>query len=379
MPLYLHKSMFGDVELKRTTVQMFGYGNSPVTNLGACTIAIHTGNSQQPQIATCQVTDTRGYLILGRETAQKVGYIDFPEVIPPCLQNVPLIHTSVNALRSSSDETKVPTCKVLDDAVILNGKRHCLPITKDYVLSEFRDVFEGIERLPGGPYHIQLRPDAQPVQHPPRAVPEKKKAAYKDELERLSSLEITEPVEGHTDWINSIVPVAKPDGSIRLCLDPKDLNRCLKRNQYYTKTIDEVCAELYGSKYFTLVDAKSGYWMVELDFESSLLATFNTPWGKYKLLRLPFGLKVSADVFQERLNAVLKEVDGIAACADDILARGTDSKEHDVNVLRLLETARANGIRFNPKKLQFKTTKCEFFGQALTPVGRSHKTDASAK
>ena len=369
MPLYLHKSMFGDAELMPTTVQIFGYGNSPVTNLGACTIAIHTGNSQQPQIATCQVTDTRGYLILGRETAQKVGYIDFPEVIPPCLQNVPLIHTSVNALRSSSDETKVPTCKVLDDAVILNGKRHCLPITKDYVLSEFRDVFEGIGRLPGGPYHIQLRPDAQPVQHPPRAVPEKKKAAYKDELERLSSLGIIEPVEGHTDWINSIVPVAKPDGSIRLCLDPKDLNRCLKRNQYYTKTIDEVCAELYGSKYFTLVDAKSGYWMVELDSESSLLTTFNTPWGKYKWLRLPFGLKVSADVFQERLNAVLKEVDGITACVDDILARGTDSKEHDVNLLRLLETARANGIRFNPKKLQFKTTKCEFFGQTLTPEG----------
>ena len=126
---------------------------------------------------------------------------------------------------------------------------------------------------------------------------------------------------GHTDWINSIVTVAKPDGSIRLCLDPKDLNKSIKRNQYYSKTIDEVSAELHDSRYFTVVDAKSGYWMVELDSESSLLTTFNTPWGKYKWLRLPFGLKVSSDVFQERLNSVLQGVKGITGCVDDVLAR----------------------------------------------------------
>ena len=118
-----------------------------------------------------------------------------------------------------------------------------------------------------------------------------------------------------------------------------------------------------------LVDAKSGYWMVELDDESSLLTTFNTPWGKYKWLRLPFGLNVSADVFQERLNAVLKEVKGITGYIDHILTRGVDSRDHDVNLLLLLETARMNGIKFNLKKLQFKTTKCDFFEQTITPEG----------
>ncbi|PFX24002.1 Retrovirus-related Pol polyprotein from transposon 17.6 [Stylophora pistillata] len=135
------------------------------------------------------------------------------------------------------------------------------------------------------------------------------------------------------------------------------------------KTIDEVSADLHGGKYFMLVDAKSGYWMVELDNESSLLTTFNTPWGKDKWLCLPFGLKVSADVFQERLNAVLKEVKGITGCIDNILTRGVDSKDHDVNLLQLLETAGMNRIKFNPKKLQFKTTKCNFFGPIITPEG----------
>ena len=109
--------------------------------------------------------------------------------------------------------------------------------------------------------------------------------------------------------------------------------------------------------------------MVKLDSESSRLTTFNTPWGKYEWLRLPFGLKVSSDVFQERLNSVLQGVKGITGCVDDILARGVDSKDHDVNVLKLLETARMNGIKFNPKKLQFKSSKCEFFGHTLTPEG----------
>lgn len=190
MPLYLHKSLFGDKSLTPTSVQIFGYGKSPVTNLGACTIVIHTGGRQRPQMATSLVTDTWGYLILGRETAQQVGYIAFPEVTPLSLTSMPQIHTSVNALRLDSSKVQKPTCEVLNDAVILNGKRHCLPLTKEYVLSQFRDIFKGIEKLPGGKYHIQLKPEAQPVEHPPRAVPEKKKAAYKEELERLCILGI---------------------------------------------------------------------------------------------------------------------------------------------------------------------------------------------
>ena len=80
-----------------------------------------------------------------------------------------------------------------------------------------------------------------------------------------------------------------------------------------------------------------------------------------------FGLKVSADVCQKRLNAVLKEKKGIMGCIDDILTRGVDSKDHDVNLLQLLETARMNGIKFDSKKLQFKTTKCNLFGQTIKP------------
>ena len=89
------KSVFGDKELMPSSVQIFRYGESPIANLGAYIITIHTRNKQL-QLATCQVTDTRGYLILGRPTAQQVGYL---VVTLPALTRVPQVHTSVNALR----------------------------------------------------------------------------------------------------------------------------------------------------------------------------------------------------------------------------------------------------------------------------------------
>jgi len=98
MPLYMYKSLFGYKELMPPSVQIFRYGESRIANLGVCIITIHTSN-KQPQMATCQVTDTRGYLILGRTTAQQVGYIDLPMVTPLALTHVPQVHTSVNALR----------------------------------------------------------------------------------------------------------------------------------------------------------------------------------------------------------------------------------------------------------------------------------------
>ena len=123
--------------------------------------------------------------------------------------------------------------------------------------------------------------------------------AYKAELDRLTKEGIITEVKEHTEWINSIVPVMKPNSSLRLCLDPKDLNKVIERNQWYSRTIDDILQELAKSKFKTLKDATSGYWHVVLDLASSLLTTFNTPWGKFRWLRLSFGLKIASDVFQE--------------------------------------------------------------------------------
>ena len=159
----------------------------------------------------------------------------------------------------------------------------------------------------------------------------------------------------------------KEDGSLRLCLDPKDLNKAIKRNQWYARTLDDILPKLAQSKYFTLKGATSGFWHVLLDFRSSLLTTFNTPWGKYRWLRMPFGLKVSGDVFQERLDRVLRLVPGVLGITDDIVLHGAMENTCDGTVSILCETARLNDLSLNSKKMQFKSTDCKFFGDRLTP------------
>ena len=116
-------------------------------------------------------------------------------------------------------------------------------------------------------------------------------------------------------------------------------------------------------------DAKSGFWHVVLDLRSSLMTTFNTLWGKFRWLRLPFGLKVAGDAFQEILDKVLRLLDGVHGIADVIVTHGTTENEHDGRVLALCETARMNNLSLNPKKMQFKLRDCKFFGDRITTNG----------
>ena len=195
------------------------------------------------------------------------------------------------------------------------------------------------------------------------------KPAYKEELKRLVELGVIKEVQEYTEWINSIVPVKKPNGSLSLYLDPKDLNKAIKRNQWYKRTVDDVLPELANLKYFILLDAKSGYWHVPLDKESSLLTTFNTPWSKYMWLRLPFELTEAGDVFQERLDRVLKSVHSTTSISDDVLCYGNAEIPHAAAVITLLETARANNLTFDAENFVFKSQDCPFSGGSLTPHG----------
>ena len=186
-------------------------------------------------------------------------------------------------------EPIVPDKELRDYEIIVNDRVHKIPTTKEYLLKEFADVFQGVGRLPGPPYHIRLVENYTQVQHPPWSVPVSMQSVYKAELDRLMWEDIITEVNQHTEWVNSIVPVTKPDRSIRLCLDPKDLNKAIKWNQWCSRTLDDILPHLSKACAITLNDATSGYWYVTLALQSSLLTTFNTSWGTFWWLRLPFG------------------------------------------------------------------------------------------
>ena len=128
---------------------------------------------------------------------------------------------------------------------------------------------------------------------------------------------MTEP----TDWVGAPIIVNKPSAKngIRLCIDSRPLNTALKRTAYPIPTVDNLLTEIGNAKVFTLADVKSTFWHVPLDVASSLLNTFNTPLGRMKWNRMPFGIYVAPEKFQRRIDTNLEGLEGVKAIADDIL------------------------------------------------------------
>ena len=180
-----------------------------------------------------------------KKTAQSM---DSLQTTPKMDQSAQEEHRAATKAKSSiADEPKFPQVSWCKSSITINGKNHPLPTTKEYILHEYAGVFKGVGTLPGGPYHIKLD-SYRPVQHPPRSVPLGMQSAYKAELDRLVKEGIITEVHQHTEWINSVAPVIREDGSLRLCLDTKDLKQGNRKKSVVWKTLDDIFPELAQSK-----------------------------------------------------------------------------------------------------------------------------------
>lgn len=141
---------------------------------------------------------------------------------------------------------------------------------------EYSDIFSGVSCIKK-PYHIKLKENVQPVIHPTRRVALALMPKLKECLSELVKEKIIEKIEEPTDWVNALVIMQKPNGSLRICLDPKDLNNNIKREHCLIPTLEEITTKLTGAKIFSTLDATSGFYQITLDKESANLCTFGTP------------------------------------------------------------------------------------------------------
>jgi hypothetical protein len=235
----------------------------------------------------------------------------------------------------------------------------------------YKDVFTGEGRFEEK-LHLEVNKEIPPTKIPVRKVPIALKKPIKEELDRLVKLDVLTKVEVPTDWISSMVAVQKKDGSVRLCIDPKPLNKALKRNHYPPPDIEDLLPNLAKSKVFSVVDAKNGFWHVQLDQESSYLTTFATPWGRYRWKRMPFGISPAPEEFQRYLDLALEGLEGIKAICDDILVCGVGEsyeeavQDHDNKLVSLLERCRSKGIKLNSKKLLFRHNQTNHWEAEVT-------------
>ena len=308
--------------------------------------------------------------------------------VPPT-ETAPLTSTEERSQMNCASIPNTADSSELSPKHVVGSKLHSLsitdlPLTQDKVESTYADVFQGLGKFPGEPYKLRLKPDAVPAKHRPRKVPVHLQEPFHEEVERLVKIDVLEKVTEPTEWVNSFVIVEKvidssnahsPNHvikkSIRLCIDPKDLNEALEREPYYSRTIDELISMFAGAKVFTIVDMDKGYWQVVLHPESRKLTCMAFDIGRYQFKRLPMGSKVASDIFQRMLDSVYIGLPGVTGIADDMVIFGRNEEEHDRNLILFLETTRKNGLVLNKKKLQFKKEEVSFFGHRWNSTGIS--------
>ncbi|XP_030855067.1 uncharacterized protein K02A2.6-like [Strongylocentrotus purpuratus] len=323
-----------------SSARLFAYNETPVMHYGSVRLPCRFNNSTW-LYATFYIVESRGPAIIGCDTGLKLKLLT--------------LHTRINEIKHSAQISST-----------------------DDLVRQYPDQFDKIGNFPGE-YHIVLDPDVQPVVHAPRRCPIHLRDELKLEFDDIEGNGVITKVIEPSAWVSSIAVSRKSNGKLRVCLDPKDLNRAIRRCHYRTITSDEVIHKLSGARHFSKLDAKNGYWSIKLDHDSSLLTTFNSPFGRYRYLRMPFGLAMSQDVFQQRMDEILKGCPGKIGIADDIVVFGKSEAEHDQNLNHLMFKAVKYGLQFNSGKCSIKVNQISFFGMIYDADGvhpDPHKVEA---
>ena len=213
-----------------------------------------------------------------------------------------------------------------------------------------------------GEYDIKVDPTVPPVQHARRKVPIESKAAIEEAIDYMVKQDILEPQIEPTPWVSSVTYPVKPTGEVRPCLDARDLNKAIIRENHKPQTVEEIAHQLAGAVVFTKADALKAFLQVHLTKESSKLLVINIHKGRYRFKRMPFGAKMSQDVFQMKMDLIMERCPGVISIHDDIVVYGVSEEDHDANLVNLLNVAQIEGLVLNSKKLELKHPRVSFFG-----------------
>lgn len=237
------------------------------------------------------------------------------------------------------------------------------------VRTRYPELFEGLGKL-AGEYTIKLREDAHPVAlTTPRRVPIPLLPKVKTELARMEQLGVIEKIDEPSEWCSGMVVVQKPKGGVRICVDLTQLNESVQREIHPMPAVDITLGQLAGAKFFSRLDANSGFWQVQLSEDSAKLTTFITPFGRYFFRRLPFGISSAPEYFQKQMSRILEGQKGVVCQTDDVLVHGSTKIEHDTVLDAVLQKLKGAGVTLNAEKCEFFQTETNFLGHIVNENG----------
>jgi len=280
-----------------------------------------------------------------------------PLNIISCMKAYKCLKTGYFAVLAHVKEKKVEEKKVEDVLVV----------------REFPEVFP--EELPGLPpsrqieFHIDLVPGATPVARAPYQLAPSELLELSNQLQELLEKGFIRP--SFSPWGAPVLFVKKKDGSFRMCIDYRELNKLTIKNRNPLPRIDDLFDQLQGSKFYSKIDLRSGYHQLKVKEEDVPKTTFRTRYGHYEFLVMPFGLTNAPAVFMDLMNRVCKPYldQFVIVFIDDILIYSKSKEEHEQHLKKILELLKKEKLYAKFSKCEFWIEKVQFLGHVVSNEG----------
>ncbi|GJV70675.1 putative reverse transcriptase domain-containing protein [Tanacetum coccineum] len=241
------------------------------------------------------------------------------------------------------------------------------------IVREFPEVFP--EDLPGLPparqveFQIDLVPGAAPVARAPYRLAPAEMQELSTQLQELSDRGFIRP--SSSPWGAPVLFVKKKDGSFRMCIDYRELNKLTVKNRYPLPRIDDLFDQLQGSRVYSKIDLRSGYHQLRVREEDISKTAFRTRYGHYEFQVMPFGLTNTPAVFMDLMNRVCKPyLDRfVIVFIDDILIYSKSRKEHEGHLKLILNLLKKEELYAKFSKCEFWLSKVQFLGHVIDSEG----------
>jgi len=248
------------------------------------------------------------------------------------------------------------------------GVRTELHGTVHGLLDQFKGMWSGkLGELKATTHHIQLKPDAKPVNSAPYQAGPHPRLEIEKQFKKMLDLDVREPSDA--EWSIPVVVVPKPGGHFRFCVDYRRLNEPTVKDVYPILMMDDFLDSLGNATVFSTLDLNAGYWKIPVAAEDRYKTTFTSHTGVFRLLWLPFGLVNASASFQRALDIILSRLRWqtcLVYLYDVIVFSGSvdDHIRHRREVLLLLEKA---GVSLNPSKCNLFQQEVEYPGHVFRP------------
>ncbi|GJZ76210.1 putative reverse transcriptase domain-containing protein [Tanacetum coccineum] len=241
------------------------------------------------------------------------------------------------------------------------------------IVQNFPEVFP--EDLPGLPptrqveFQIDLVPGAAPVARAPYRLAPSELKELSEQLKELSDKGFIRP--SSSPWGAPVLFVKKKDGSFRMCIDYRELNKLTVKNRYPLPRIDDLFDQLQGSSVYSKIDLRSGYHQLRVREEDIPKTAFRTRYGHYEFQVMPFGLTNAPAVFMDLMNRVCKPYldKFVIVFIDDILIYSKNKKEHEEHLKQILELLKKEELYAKFSKCEFWIPKVQFLGHVIDSEG----------